>query len=64
MSKLLASKKTKEILPQTEIAAQKRSESEFSSSWQGRIAIIDNDKSRIAKELGITKPGEYAIKVR
>jgi DNA-directed RNA polymerase subunit E" len=64
MSRLLASKKTKEILPQTEIAAQKRPESEFTTSWQGRIAIIDNERSRVAKELGITKPGEYAIKVR
>jgi RNA polymerase subunit RPABC4/transcription elongation factor Spt4 len=64
MSKLLASKKTKEILQQTEIAAQKRSESEFSSSWQGHIVIVDNAKSRIAKELGIQKAGEYAIKVR
>ncbi len=64
MSKLLASKKTKEILSQPEIAAQKRSESEFSSSWQGHIVIINNEHSRIAKELGIQKPGEYAIKVR
>lgn len=64
MSRLLASKKTKEILPQTEIAAQKRSESEFTASWQGRIAIIDHERSRIAKELEIAKPGEYAIKVR
>jgi RNA polymerase subunit RPABC4/transcription elongation factor Spt4 len=64
MSKLLASKKTKEILPQTEITAQKRPESEFSSSWQGRIAIIDHERSKVARELGIQKPGDYAIKVR
>lgn len=64
MSKLLASKKTKEILSQPEITAQKRSESEFTASWQGRIVIIDHEKSRIATELGIQKPGEYAIKVR
>jgi len=64
MSRLLASKKTKEILSQPEITAQKRPESEFTTSWQGRIAIIDHERSRIAKELEIQKPGEYAIKVR
>lgn len=36
----------------------------FTSSWQGRLAIIDTDHSRIAKELDITAPGEYAIKTR
>jgi RNA polymerase subunit RPABC4/transcription elongation factor Spt4 len=64
MSKLLASKKTKEILSQTEVGEQGRAESEFSTSWQGRITFIDTDKSRVAKEMGVTKPGDYAIKVR
>ncbi len=33
-------------------------------SWQGRINIIDANKSMIAKKIGITEKGEYAIKVR
>ena len=36
----------------------------FSTNWQGRIFIIDHEKSFIAKELEIEHNGEYAIKVR
>ena len=38
--------------------------SDFASSWNGRIAIINPEKSSIAKKLGVTKEGDYAIKVR
>lgn len=34
------------------------------NSFQGRINVIDSDKSWIAKHIGITASGEYAIKVR
>ena len=37
---------------------------QFSLSWQGRLHILDADKSPIAKKLEITSKGEYAIKVR
>ncbi|MBS3108254.1 DNA-directed RNA polymerase subunit E'' [Candidatus Woesearchaeota archaeon] len=37
---------------------------QFSESWQGKINIIDANKSEIAKEIGITVKGEYAIKVK
>ena len=37
---------------------------QFSTNWQGRINIIDLEKSEIAKKIGITKKGEYALKVR
>jgi RNA polymerase subunit RPABC4/transcription elongation factor Spt4 len=36
----------------------------FSISWQGRLHIIDTNKSSIAKKIGIGANGEYAIKVR
>ena len=32
--------------------------------WQGRINILDANKSEIAKKIGIDTKGEYAIKVR
>jgi len=38
--------------------------SNFSESWKGRLFITDPTKSIIAKKLGITAKGEYAIKVR
>ena len=34
------------------------------TTWQGRITILDEDKSSIAKKIGMDKKGEYAIKVR
>jgi|TARA_B100002003_G_C14135795_1_gene546236 DNA-directed RNA polymerase subunit E" len=37
---------------------------QFSVSWQGRLHIIDTNKSFIAKKIGINVKGEYAIKVR
>ena len=32
--------------------------------WQGRITILDANKSQIAGKMGIEVKGEYAIKVR
>lgn len=37
---------------------------QFSDNWQGRIFVIDANKSEIAKQMGITSKGEYAIKVK
>ncbi len=34
----------------------------FVTSWKGRIAILDKDKSEIAQKLNIKENGEYAIK--
>lgn len=36
----------------------------FATSWQGRLAIIDVQKSKIAQTVKIDAKGEYAIKVR
>ena len=37
---------------------------QFTTTWRGRIVILDPEKSEIAKKIGATLPGEYAIKVR
>ena len=37
---------------------------QFSTNWQGRIFIVDANKSQIAQKVGITVAGEYAIKAR
>lgn len=37
---------------------------QFSTSWQGRINIIDANKSEIAKKIGATSKGDYVLKVR
>ena len=38
--------------------------SNFSTSWNGRIYIIDPLKSNIAKKMGLEAKGEYAIKIK
>ena len=35
-----------------------------SQYWSGYLAVIDPDKSEIAKRMGIKLPGQYAMKVR
>ena len=35
----------------------------FVTNWKGRIYITNYEKSEIAKKIGITSNGEYAIKV-
>ena len=37
---------------------------QFTLSWQGRLHILDAEKSFIAKKIGIKVKGEYAIKAR
>lgn len=39
-------------------------DSQFTESWNGRINILDAEKSEIGKKIGITVKGEYAIKIR
>jgi DNA-directed RNA polymerase subunit E" len=36
----------------------------LSLNWQGRLYIIDPDKSIVAEKIGLKKKGEYAIKVK
>jgi DNA-directed RNA polymerase subunit E" len=36
----------------------------FSTNFQGRIFIVDPEKSEIAQKVGLTHKGEYAIKAR
>lgn len=37
---------------------------QFSTNFQGRLYIIDANKSLVAKKIGLSTKGEYAIKVR
>jgi len=38
--------------------------SDFATTWQGRITVIEPAKSFIAGRSGITREGDYAIKIR
>jgi DNA-directed RNA polymerase subunit E" len=35
-----------------------------SDNWSGLLIITDIENSEVARELGITEPGEYALRVR
>lgn len=37
---------------------------DISDDWSGLVIVFDPEHSDVAKKLGITKPGRYAIKVR
>lgn len=37
---------------------------DFAVSWQGRVSILDTKESAVAKKMGISSDGEYAIKIR
>ena len=37
---------------------------DFATTWQGRITIIDSEKSFVARKAGVSREGDYAIKVR
>ena len=47
----------------TEKACPNDRSTELSNEWSGLIIIINSDKSQVAKTLGISKPGRYALKV-
>ncbi len=36
----------------------------FTTNWQGRVAILNSDRSMIAEKIGTEKEGEYAIKAK
>ncbi|HIH38760.1 DNA-directed RNA polymerase subunit E'' [Candidatus Woesearchaeota archaeon] len=38
--------------------------SQTANSWQGRLHILNPEKSLIAHEVGTKKEAEYAIKIR
>lgn len=57
-----ACKKCKIFVEGTECPVCKGNQ--FSTNWQGRLFILDSNKSIIANKIGITVKGEYAIKVR
>ncbi|MCX8185034.1 MAG: transcription elongation factor subunit Spt4 [Sulfolobales archaeon] len=35
----------------------------FTEAWSGIVIVIDPEKSRLAKLMGISKPGRYALKL-
>jgi DNA-directed RNA polymerase subunit E" len=38
-------------------------DAKLTESWKGRVIILDPNTSEIAKKMGITEKGEYAIRI-
>lgn len=38
--------------------------SDLTKNWKGILVVLDASNSEIAKEVGITAPGRYGIKVK
>jgi RNA polymerase subunit RPABC4/transcription elongation factor Spt4 len=38
--------------------------SSFTQTFQGKVTIVNPEKSYIAKQLGISVKGDYALKIR
>lgn len=61
MVKELACRKCKTLT--TEKMCPNCGSTELSNEWSGLIIILDPVRSQVAKTLGITKSGRYALKV-
>lgn len=62
MARLFASRKTRELLTDAEIKKQNLNKEDFTDTWKGKIIVLDPEESEIAKNLKITKKGEFAVK--
>ena len=38
--------------------------SDFATTWQGRINVINPEESFIGKKIELTREGDYALKIR
>tara|TARA_Y100000034_G_C6689805_1_gene303688 strand:- start:308 stop:496 length:189 start_codon:yes stop_codon:yes gene_type:complete len=62
MSKKKVCKKCKLFVEEQECPLCKGKD--FTTTWQGRINILDSAKSDIANKMDIHAKGEYSIKIR
>ncbi len=59
-----ACRKCKYLVPREAEECPMCGSRDFSEDWEGMVIIIDPEASEIAKSLGITKPGRYALRIR
>ena len=51
-------------MSEIQIKERNLNKNDFTSTWQGRIYVLDPTLSGIAKKINVEREGEYAIKVR
>ena len=59
-----ACRKCKSLAPREATRCSTCGSSDLSEDWEGAIVIIDPEKSEVAKRLGFTRPGRYALRIR
>lgn len=63
MAQFKACKKCKYLVESADNCPACGSQS-FTNNWQGRISVLDANKSQIAEFVKIQAKGEYAIKIK
>ncbi|MET1128682.1 MAG: transcription elongation factor subunit Spt4 [Thermoproteota archaeon] len=59
-----ACRRCKSLVPKEATRCPVCGSTDLSNDWEGVIVVIDPEKSELAKKLGITQPGRYALRVR
>jgi len=58
-----ACKSCRLIVPEDAAQCPNCGSAEFANNWRGMLAVLDPEKSCIAKRLGISRPGVYALEL-
>jgi len=61
---LKACRQCRFLMEKTENRCENCNSTDLSEDHSGVVIIIDPEKSEIAKRLNVTKPGQYALRVR
>jgi len=61
--RLKACRKCGALVPLDERVCPVCGSTEFSEDWEGMVIIVDPENSELAKEIGLERPGVFAIKV-
>lgn len=59
-----ACRRCKSLVPRDATRCPVCGSTDLSEDWEGAIIVLDPERSRLAKSLGFTKPGRYALRVR
>ncbi|RLG89160.1 MAG: DNA-binding protein [Thermoprotei archaeon] len=58
-----ACKNCRYLVPVHESRCPNCGSSDFVEEWSGMVIILSPERSKVAKALGITKPGRYALQL-
>ena len=59
-----ACRRCKSLVPKDATRCPVCGSTDLSENWEGAIIVLSVERSKLAKTLGIEKPGKYALRVR